>query len=70
MYQGWRGSLARNLWRVRFSSGPHMKKRYQYWSKDGLKWTDWFDWNSDFMPELQMDDRRIFCRLKNEYKDE
>ena len=47
-----------------------MKKRYQYWSKDGLKWTDWFDWNSDFMPELQVNDRRIFCRLKNEYKDE
>ena len=70
MYQGWRGSLARNLWRVRFSSGPHMKKRYQYWSKDGLKWTDWFDWDVDFMPEFQMNDRRIFCRLKNEYKED
>jgi hypothetical protein len=22
------------------------------------------------MPELQMDDRRIFCRLKNEYKED
>ena len=70
MYQGWRGSLARNLWRVRFSSGPHMKKRYQYWSKDGLKWTDWFDWDVDFMPEFQINDRRIFCRLKNEYKED
>ena len=70
MYQGWRGSLARNLWRVRFSSGPHMKKRYQYWSKDGLVWTKWFDWDSDYMPELQMNDRRTFCRLKNEYKED
>jgi hypothetical protein len=47
-----------------------MQKRYQYWSKDGLVWTDWFDWDTDFMPEYQMEDRRIFCRLKNEYRDE
>ena len=52
---------------------PHvstMKKRYQYWSRDGLKWTDWFDWDTDYMPEFQMEDRRIFCRLLNEYKDD
>lgn len=47
-----------------------MKKRYQYWSKEGLVWTDWFNWDSDYMPELQMNDHRIFCRLKNEYKDD
>ena len=47
-----------------------MQKRYQYWSKDGLVWTDWFDWDTDYMPEYQMEDRRIFCRLKNEYRDE
>ena len=52
---------------------PHvstMQKRYQYWSKDGLVWTKWFDWDTDYMPEFQMEDRRIFCRLKNEYRDE
>lgn len=45
-------------------------KRYEYWSKEGKKWTDWFPWKSSYMPELQMNDRRIFCRLKNEYKEE
>lgn len=44
-------------------------KRYEYWSKEGKVWTGWFPWNCDLRPELQMDDRRIFCRLKNEYKD-
>ena len=43
-------------------------KRYEYWSKEGKKWTDWFKWESNLKPELQMNDRRIFCRLKNEYK--
>ena len=43
-------------------------KRYEYWSKEGKKFTDWFKWDSDIKPELQMNDRRIFCRLKNEYK--
>ena len=47
-----------------------MKKRFEYWSKEGKVWTDWFDWDTDFKPELQMEDRRIFCRLKNEYKEE
>ena len=45
-------------------------KRFEYWSKEGKVWSDWFEWNTDLRPELQMDDRRIFCRLKNEYKDE
>ena len=44
-------------------------KRYEYWTKDGKKWTKWFPWNSTLRPELQMDDKRIFCRLKNEYKE-
>ena len=44
-------------------------KRYEYWSKEGKVWTKWFPWNSDLRPELQMDDRRIFCRLRNEYKE-
>ena len=44
-------------------------KRYEYWTKEGIKRTDWFKWESDLKPELQMDDRRIFCRLRNEYKE-
>ena len=32
MYQGWRCSLARNVWRVRFSSGP------QKYDKKKPKW--------------------------------
>ena len=44
-----------------------MMKRYEYWSKNGKTWSKWFNWNSDWMPELQMDDRRIINRLKNEY---
>ena len=44
-------------------------KRYQYWSKDGIKWTNWFKWNSDLRPELQTDNRRIISRLRNEYKE-
>lgn len=45
-------------------------KRYEYWSKKGKVWTDWFPWNSDIMPEFQFTDRRIISRLKNEYKEE
>ena len=44
-------------------------KRYEYWSSDGKVWTDWFIWKSDLKPEFQINDKRIFCRLKNEYKD-
>ena len=45
-------------------------KRYEYWSREGKVWSKWFPWNSQWKPEFQMEDRRIFCRLKNEYKDE
>ena len=45
-------------------------KRYEYWSKEGKVWSKWFPWKSDLRPELQLEDKRIFCRLKNEYKDE
>ena len=44
-------------------------KRYEYWSSKGKVWTKWFLWNSDYKPELQMDDRRIINRLYNEYKE-
>lgn len=45
-------------------------KRYEYLSNKGKTWTDWFEWNTNWEPEFQMDDRRIFCRLKNEYREE
>lgn len=45
-------------------------KRYEYWGPTGKVWSEWFEWNTTFKPELQMEDRRIFCRLKNEYKEE
>lgn len=45
-------------------------KRYEYWGPKGKQWTKWFKWDSSLKPELQMEDRRIVCRLKNEYKDE
>jgi len=40
-----------------------MKKRYQYWSKDGIVWTKWFNWNGEPLPSP-------FKKLKVEYKDE
>ena len=45
-------------------------KRYEYWSSKGKVWTNWFKWNSDLKPELQMNDRRIINRLFNEYKED
>ena len=47
-----------------------MLKRYEYWSVKGKVWSNWFEWDSKLKPDFQMNDRRIFCRLKNEYKDE
>lgn len=43
-----------------------MKKRYQYWSSDGIKWTEWFDWNSkNYFPQWQLKNK-----LLNEYKND
>ena len=38
-------------------------KRYQYWSKEGIKWTEWFEYDSDYKPEWQ-----IKNKLLNQYK--
>ncbi len=39
-----------------------MLKRYQYWSKDGIKWTNWFECShSDNVWQIKN-------KLKNEYK--
>ena len=40
-------------------------KRYQYFSKDGIKWTNWFEWDSDLRDKWQFKNK-----LLNEYKDE
>ena len=40
-----------------------MLKRYQYWSREGIVWTDWFKWDGPKMPSP-------FKKLKVEYKDE
>lgn len=45
-------------------------KRYEYRSKDGIKWTNWFPSMTRDKQEYQFYDRRISSRLKNEYKDE
>lgn len=47
-----------------------MIKRYQYWSQEGIKWTDWFEWDSDWKPEFQLGTKRTLRKLLNEYKDE
>lgn len=49
---------------VRLPEDAPMKKRYQYWSDQGLKWTDWFDWNGEKYPY------QLGKKQKNEYKDE
>lgn len=40
-------------------------KRYQYWSKEGKKFTDWFIWNSTIKPKYQFNNKLI-----NEYKED
>ena len=40
-------------------------KRYQYWSKNGIVWTDWFKLNSNLKPKYQFGKT-----LLNEFKDE
>lgn len=39
-----------------------MKKRYQYYAKDGIKWSKWFDYNGE--EELW----QLKGKLKNEYR--
>lgn len=40
------------------------QKRYQYWSKDGIKWTDWFNIRAD-IPEEKW---QVKNKLLNEYR--
>ena len=39
-------------------------KRYQYWTREGKKWTEWFVWTSDDRDPWQLKNR-----LRNEYKE-
>ena len=41
-----------------------MKKRYQYYAKNGIEWTDWFEWDSNWKPKIQLKNR-----LFNEYEE-
>jgi len=40
-----------------------MEKRYEYWSRDGKSWTDWFPWDGEKY-KYQLDKK-----LKNEYRE-
>ena len=40
-----------------------MLKRYEYWSKNGIKWTKWFKWDGEKL-------KSPFKKLKVEYRDE
>lgn len=46
-----------------------MKKRYQYYSREGKKWTSWFEWDGDYCPRVQFKSYKgdlLLC----EYKDD
>lgn len=40
-----------------------MQKRYQYWSKEGIRWTEWFNYDGEKYPY------QLGKKLRNEYKD-
>lgn len=40
-------------------------KRYEYFSREGKKFTDWFTWDSDNRDPWQLKNK-----LRNEYKEE
>ena len=39
-------------------------KRYEYWTSEGKKFTEWFKWDSDNRDPWQLKNK-----LKNEYKE-
>ncbi len=41
-----------------------MQKRFEYWSKDGKVWSEWFDYNGE---KYQW---QLKGKLRNEYRDE
>lgn len=40
-----------------------MMKRYQYWTRDGIRWTEFFEYDGPKLP-WQMKNK-----LRNEYRD-
>ena len=34
-------------------------KRYQYYSNEGIKWTDWFEWNSTLQDKWQFKNKLL-----------
>lgn len=42
---------------------PKIQKRYQYWSNDGIIWSDWFDYDGP-QEKYQLNNK-----LKNEYRE-
>lgn len=43
--------------------GQNMEKRYQYWTKDGIQWTEWFPYDGPKEPY------QLGKKLKNEYRE-
>ena len=41
-----------------------MLKRYQYYSSNGIRWTEWFTWDSELKEKYQLKNK-----LLNEYKE-
>lgn len=39
-----------------------MEKRYEYRTKNGIEWTSWFTYDSDYKPKYQLN------KLLNEYR--
>lgn len=40
-----------------------MEKRYEYFGKNGKEFTDYFEWDSDYCPKWQLNNK-----LRNDYK--
>lgn len=43
------------------------QKKYQYWTRDGKAWTDWFDYDGEEFP-YQFEASSKTRRLLNEYR--
>ena len=40
-----------------------MEKRYQFYGRNGIEWTEFFPWDTDYCPKYQLGKK-----LLNEYK--
>ena len=40
-----------------------MEKRYQYFGRNGIEWTEWFKYDSNYFPKYQFGKKLI-----NEYR--